>query len=197
MSDGVSVRAFAKQVGLSHVRIGQLLQAGKLPQNADGTIPLAAGLDAYNAFKSAPRNVGGRPRKDGGAVAKKTKSKSKAVADESRTPIEEVDRANGARQAEAVNVNSAMNKAKLAETTFKARLRELEYKLKSGELVEKTAVAAEGRWLAEQVKAKLMAIPPRISSLCEGRIAREIEEIITDAINGALREMQKCEYTKS
>lgn len=195
MSDGVSVRAFAKQVGLSHVRIGQLIEAGKLPQNADGTIPLAQGLDAFNAYKSAPRNVGGRPRKDGGTVARKSKAKS--AAKEDRTPIEEIDKAKGARQAEAVNVNSAMNKARLAETTFKARLRELEYKLKSGELVEKTAVAAEGRWLAEQVKAKLMAIPPRISSLCEGRVAREIEEIITDAINGALREMQKCEYTKS
>lgn len=193
MSDGVSVRAFAKQVGLSHVRIGQLIQAGKIPQNADGTIPLADGLNAFNAFKSAPRNVGGRPRKDGKEVAKKTKTKAAA---KERTPIEDVDAAQGARQAEAVNVNSAMNKARLAETTFKARLRELEYKLKSGELEEKTAVAAEGRWLAEQLKAKLMAIPPRISSLCEGRVAREIEEIITDALNGALKELQKCEYTK-
>lgn len=195
MGEGVSVRAFAKQVGLSHVRIGQLIAAGKIPQNADGTIPLADGLNAYNAFKAAPRNVGGRPRKGGGEVAKKAKSKTAAVKE--RTPIEDVDAAQGMRQAEAVNVNSAMNKARLAETTFKARLRELEYKLKSGELVEKTAVAAEGRWLAEQLKAKLMAIPPRIASLCEGRVAREIEEIITDALNGALKELQKCDYTKS
>ena len=190
MSDGVSVRAFAKQVGVSHVRIGELVKAGRIPQNADGSIPLAEGLKVYEEMKSAPRNKGGRPRKDG-----KPPKGSPVAAATDRTPIEQVDAANGARQAEAVNVNSAMNKARLAETTFKARLRELEYKLKSGELVEKTAVAAEAQWVAEQVKAKLMAIPPRISSLCEGRIAREIEEIITDAINGALRELQKCKYT--
>lgn len=192
MSEGVSVREFAKQVGLSHVRVLQLAKAGAIPRNADGSIPLAEGMEAYNAMKTGPRNKGGRPRKDG-----KPPKGSPVVEETTRTPIEQVDAANGARQAEAVNVNSAMNKAKLAETTFKARLRELEYKLKSGELVEKTAVAAEGRWLAEQLKAKLMAIPPRISSLCEGRVAREIEEIITDALNGALKELQKCEYTKS
>ena len=192
MGENVSIRAFAKQIGLSHVRVLQLAEAGSIPRNADGSIPLAEGIAAYDSIKAAPRNKGGRPRKDG------TQPKSKAAAkDTGRTPIEQIDAVNGARQAEAVNVNSAMNKARLAETTFKARLRELEYKLKSGELVEKTAVAAEGRWLAEQLKAKLMAIPPRISSLCEGRIAREIEEIITDALNGALKELQKCEYTKS
>lgn len=192
MAEGVSVREFAKQVGVSHIRIRQLIEAGKIPQHKDGSVPLAEGLQAFQSYKAAPRNKGGRPRKDG----KPPKgSPEKAATD--RTPIEQVDAMNGARQAEAVNVNSAMNKAKLAETTFKARLRELEYKLKSGELVEKTAVAAEGRWLAEQLKAKLLAIPPRISSLCEGRIAREIEEIITDALNGALKELQKCEYTKS
>lgn len=192
MSDGVSVRAFAKQVGVSHVRIGELVKAGRIPQNADGSIPLAQGLKVYGEMKTAPRNKGGRPRKDG----KPPKGAPEKAATD-RTPIEQVDAANSVKQAEAVNVNSAMNKARLAETTFKARLRELEYKLKSGELVEKTAVAAEAQWVAEQVKAKLMAIPPRISSLCEGRIAREIEEIITDAINGALRELQKCKYTEN
>ena len=99
------------------------------------------------------------------------------------------------RAKEAVTINAAINKAKLADKTYQARLRELDYKTKSGELLEKSAVEAEAQWLAEQVKAKLMAIPPRISSMCEGRIAREIEEIITDAINNALKELQKCKYT--
>jgi hypothetical protein len=39
-----------------------------------------------------------------------------------------------------------------------------------------------------------MAIPPRVSSMCEGRIARDIEEIISDAINDALKDLQKVEY---
>lgn len=98
------------------------------------------------------------------------------------------------RKDDVVNINSALNKAKLAEKTYQARLRELEYKLKSGELVEKTTVATEAEWLATQIKSKLMAIPPRISTLCEGRLSRDIEEILTDALNDAMKELQKCKY---
>lgn len=99
------------------------------------------------------------------------------------------------RKDEAVNINSALNKAKLAEKTYQARMRELEYKLKVGELVEKSEVANEAEWLATQIKSKLMAIPPRISTLCEGRLSRDIEEIIADALNDALKELQKCKYS--
>ena len=178
---GVSIREFGRQVGVSHVTVQKLIKAGTLPQDSDGTIPLEKGLQAYRAYKEAPRDKGGRPRK--GESPKQHK------------PIEEVDAEREQRSEQAVNMNAAMNKAKLADTTFKAKIRELEFKFKAGELLDKNEVAAEAQWLAEQVKSKLLAIPPRISSLCEGRIAREIEEIVTDAINQALAELQKCKYT--
>ena len=88
------------------------------------------------------------------------------------------------------DLNIAMNKAKLAEKTYQARLKELEFKLKSGELLEKDAVAHEAQQLASKIKNKLLSIPPRVSAMCEGRVARDIEEIITDAINDALKELQ-------
>lgn len=175
MADGVSVREFAKQIGKSHVWVLKLLKAGKLPRNSDGTIPLEAGLNTYNQMN------GEAPGSPNPVQVK-------------RPPVnfEEKQR----QTQEAVSVNAALKKAQLAEKTFNARLRELEYKMKSGELLEKDSVSHEAQWLAEQVRAKLMAIPPRISSMCEGRLAREIEEIITDAISGALKELQKCKYTE-
>lgn len=179
---GVSIREFGRQVGVSHVTVQKLIKSGALPKNADGTIPLEAGLKAYRAYKNAPRDKGGRPRK--GEEPKK------------RTPIEVVDAERSQRSEQAVNMNAAMNKAKLADTTFKAKIRELEFKFRAGELLDRSDVAAEAQWLAEQVKSKLLAIPPRISSLCEGRVAREIEEIVTDSINQALAELQKCKYIK-
>jgi hypothetical protein len=170
--------------------IHRLIKRGVIKMNEEGKIPLAQGLADFHAYDNAPKDKGGRPKKGEG---KKTMGKAKAKTKEpsSFSPI-----GGEAQREEAVNVNSAMRKASLAEKTFKAKLRELEYKLKSGELVERTAVADEAQWLAEQVKAKLLAIPPRISSMCEGRVAREIEEIVTDAINGALKELQKCKYTE-
>lgn len=181
----VSVREFARHVGRDQALILRLIKNGVIPRNEDGTIPLAEGLAAFNAYDTAPKNKGGRPKKGEEKKVKKAKTKT-APPD---TSIE-----NDEKRSEAISINAKLRKANLAEKTFKAKLRELEYKVKSGELLEKTAVTAEAQWLAEQVKSKLLAIPPRISSMCEGRLAREIEEIITDAINSALKELQKCKY---
>ncbi len=198
--DGVTVREFASQIGKSHVWVLKLLKEGQLPRNADGSIPLEKGLKAYDEYLKAPKNRRGRPSKDSPKIEvepkyKQPKIKPKAKSEKQHTPIEEFEAEKEKRTEEAVNVNAAMRKAKLAEKTYQARLKELEFKLKAGDLVEKVEVAKEAQWLAEQVKSKLLTIPPRISSMCEGRIAREIEEIITDAINNALAELQKCKYT--
>lgn len=216
MNDGVTVREFARQIGKSHVWVLKLVNEGILPRYTDGNIPLEAGLKAYEAYMAEPKAKRGRPPKS--AAKKSTKpetqnpqpdktidfyeAKAKQESQPPQVDIPNIENTpevsssdKAARAKEAVTVNAAINKAKLANQTFQARLRELDYKTKSGELLEKAEVAKEAQWLAEQVKSKLMAIPPRISSMCEGRIAREIEEIITDAINNALKELQKCKYT--
>lgn len=179
----VTVREFARQVGRDQALILRLAKKGVIPRNDDGTIPLAAGLAAFQAYDDAPKNKGGRPKK-GEEKIKKTATKKQSPPPDKAEQTEK-----------AVSINTKLNQAKLAEKTFNAKLKELDFRLKSGELLEKNAVVAECQWLAEQVKSKLLAIPPRISSLCEGRIARDIEEIFTDAINDALRELQKCKYT--
>lgn len=202
MTDGVSISEFAREIGISRTMVQKLIKSGILPQYTDGTIPIEAGLKKYEEYKAAPKSKGGRPTK--------TEQKAKAETKKAPRPIEhpakvdmpqEIDTeappevTTTSRAKETVSINTALNKAKLASTTYQAKLREVELKARTGELLEKAAVVAEAQWLAEQVKAKLLAIPPRISSMCEGRMAREIEEIITDSINNALKELQKCKYT--
>lgn len=224
--DGVTVREFGRQIGKSHVWVLKLIKSGDLPRNADGTIPLDAGLKAFADYVSAPKKPKGRPKSNptktddsqharGRGRPRKEKPDQtekrprgrprKAPAVEmpiempDETPVDNPVSDKAAeilsRKDEAVSVNSSLNKVKLADMTFKAKTRELEYKEKAGDLIKKDDVAKEAQWLAEQVKSKLLAIPPRISTLCEGRVSREIEEIISDAINDALRELQKCKYT--
>lgn len=183
----VTIREFAKQVGRSHELIRKLVNRGIVPLNDVGKIPLAEGLEAFRVYDEGPKQKAGRPRK--GEVRIKPEKVVRPPRTATPKPEEKPVNVEDAR-----NVHAAMNKAKLADTTYKARIRELEFKLKSGELLPKSEVIAEAQWLAEQVKAKLMAIPPRISSMCEGRPAREIEEIITDSLNSALKEFQKCKY---
>lgn len=215
--DGVTVREFGRQIGKSHVWVLKLIQSGALPRNADGTIPLDAGLKAFADYVAAPKKPKGRPktstktedtqptrgrgrpRKEKPVQTKKRKPgrPPKNTVEEiqiAEPPLEESEKILAGKDA-SVQDAIKTNRAKAVETVFKAKLRQLEYQTKSGELLDKVEVAKEAQWLAEQVKSKLMAIPPRISTLCEGRVSREIEEIITDALNDALRELQKCKYT--
>ena len=205
MSDSVGVKEFARLIGRSHVSVYKFLKQGRLPRNPDGSIPIEEGMAAYSAIMTSPPERGGRGKKATRVYGEGAEANVKMSADRDvevpvdereRTPIEDVVARGADRAKEAVNMNAAMTKAKLADTTYKARIRELEYKFKAGELLDKTAVEQEAQWLAEQVKSKLLAIPPRVSAMCEGRIAREIEEVLTDAINGALAELQKCKYVK-
>lgn len=163
----VSARDLAQRLGVSHTQIYKLVKAGILQKDADGQMPLEESVKKYKAHVD-------------GLSAKRRQA----------PPVDDVRVAEGGD-----SVTVAFNKAKLAEKTYQARLKELDYKVRTGELLERDKVDAEAAWLADKVKQKLMAIPPRVSSMCEGRIARDIEEIIADAINDALKDLQKVKYT--
>ena len=209
-NDGVSKISFANTVGCSESLIRRLTARGTIPMNPDKTIPLQAGIKAYEEHKRTARSGVGfnqvarrNPRpKDAEPKAKakakttpKAKPKSEPIIEEA--PAMDEVTTNDANYQDTIeksaSIANAMNKAKLAEKTYQAKLKEIEYRFKSGELLEKSAVEVEARNLAEKVKAALLAIPPRVSSMCEGRLARDIEDILLTAINDALKDLQRLE----
>ena len=136
------------------------------------SIPLEAGFKAYDK------------------IVKETEAKRRkveALPDDDNAPMA------GAMN-KAMNVTEAFNKARLAEKTYQAKLKELEYKLKHGELVERTRVIEDAQATGALLREQLMSIPVRYSGLCEGRTARDIEEILEGAINDALKALQKSEF---
>ena len=175
MQSGVSIREFARQVGKSEGMIRKLIKQGKLPRNEDGSIPIKEGFTAYDKYAKA--------------VDAKKKKTVVALPDNDDAPM-------ASAMNKAMNVTEAFNKARLAEKTYQAKLKELEYKLKHGELVERDKVEADAQATGSLVREQLMSIPVRFSGLCEGRTARDIEEILEDAINDALKALQKSEFIK-
>lgn len=192
-TDGVSVRAFAQQVGRSHVAILKRIKAGDIPRNADGTIPLAEGLKAFAAFEKRSPAKKAAPKK---APAKPAATKPKAVAKKApassvKTIDDEPDDTLAPTVGEASAVATAYNKAKLAEKTYQAKLKELEFKLRKREIIPRSEVEEQVEALAVKVRGKLLAVPARVAVMCEGRPAREIEDIFATAIDEALADMQK------
>ena len=181
--DTVTRRALADEIGKSHVWVVKLIKEGVIPVNDDGSIPHRAALEAYAAWKE------GRPDKAGVAAPKRRgrppkKQNQKNTEQESRPVVmADID--------EAVNVGMSYNKAKAADKTYSAQLKGLEYKKRKGELVEKKEVEQLAMALAEKVRGKLMTVGVRIAGLCEGRTAREIEELIDTEINAAMADLRK------
>ena len=172
--ESVSISEFARQVGKSAQWISKKSRDGTIPRTADGKIPLKAGLKAYDKMlkqQEAIKAIRGTP--------KKSESDDEELSDAT---------------AKTMSVTKALNKARLAEKTYQAKLKELEYKLRSGELVEVEKVRQDAQAVASALRENLMSIPVRISGLCEGRPSREIEEIIESAINDAMIQFQKTDF---
>lgn len=185
---GVSLREFAAACGKSHVWVKNKCDAGLIPRYDDGSIPLDEGLAAFKAITPATL---GRPKK--GEVRKPEPKREPVII---KAPPREVASAEAPGQATGANFAQAFNKAKLAEKTYIAKMRELEYRQKLGELVERSEVEADAAAVGAALREKLLAIGPSISSKCEGQSARVIEGIIEDAINNALGLLKKSEFTK-
>lgn len=191
--DGVSVRAFAQQIGISHVAVLKRLKSGSLPRNEDGTIPLAAGLAAYaESTKGKPARKTAAAKKP---ATKKAPAKPKAAPKKQAAPVAAIDDEPGDNLAPAIGeasaVATAYNKAKLAEKTYQAKLKELDFKLRKRELIPRSEVEEQVEALAVKVRGKLLAVPVRVAVMCEGRPAREIEDIFATALDEALADMQR------
>jgi phage terminase Nu1 subunit (DNA packaging protein) len=201
--ESIGVREFARQVGCSHVLILNLIKAGKMPQNDDGSIPLDAGLVAYEnrKKKKEPKEKDPKKKKPAPKKRKSTKKIKELPDDDPPEDGEELtDTATKLTSEKLINardITTQFNKARLAEKTYQAKLREIEYKLKKGELVTRADVEADASAVAAEVRERLSSIPVRISALCEHQPARKIEEVMTDAIQDALISFSKSKFVKA
>ena len=171
--DSVSISEFARQVGKSAAWISKKSRDGTIPRTKDGKIPLKAGFVAFDRMQKKEETV--------------KAIRGKKVSSDDAEPLSD-------STADAMNVTAALNKARLAEKTYQAKLKEIEYRIRKGELVERETVSKDAQMVASALRERFMSIPVRISGLCEGRTAREIEEIFEDAINDAMTQFQKSEF---
>lgn len=196
MSDeALSQRKFAELIGRSHVYINKLVKAGKLATDASGKIPIDAGLKAIEASKQ-PGYEENRAHAERQRQKSNPKSSAKAKGKQAESisiPADD-DVLPSTGTVSVDKVAAAFNRARLAEKTYEAKLKELSYKEKQGHLIQKEAVMADAANTAEELRGKLFSIAPRIAPLCEGKTAREIEGLIESEINSALTALKKSRF---
>lgn len=196
MSKLLSQREFAKEIGRSHVWVSKLVKSGKLPV-IDGKIPLEAGLKAYKDSQQlgyeANREHGQKQREE--AAKKENKPVSTPKQQDHAISLPDDDEPLPTTSSlTSDKVTAAFNRARLAEKTFMAKLKELDFKEKQGLLIPKDQVEQDAAAIAEELRGLLFAIGPRIAPICEGKPAREIEVIIEEAINDSLTSLKKSRF---
>lgn len=193
MSELLSQRQFAERIGRSNVWVSKLVKQGKLPV-INGKIPLDQGIIAYEASQRLGydnnREYNEQQRQKNGKQnpVKPARPVEPATLPDDDEPLPST----GSISVD--KVAAAFNKARLAEKTYQAKLKELDYKEKQGHLLPKEAVEADAAAVAEELRGLLFAISPRIAPLCEGKPARQIEAIIEEAINDALAALKKSRF---
>lgn len=186
MSKHVSQREFARRIGRSHVWVNRLVHEGRLPSNERGQIPLSEGLEAWRHSQQPGDDI----RREAAA-----KQRAKAASQKKKSTSEQLPNVEVPTSGPTVaRVNEAYNRARLAEKTYQAKLRELEYKEASGELIPAGEVEDDASKTGAEVRERLMALPPRVAAICEGKQAREIERIIEEAINETLTALQRSRF---
>lgn len=203
----VSKAEFARHVGVSRPAVTKMVNNGRIPVRADGKINLEEAVVAYEGSKQIGREVsadngrkGGRGNTSGQekpkkAAPKKKPAKTKPVSPPTPEPEpdDEPITATGITQQ---NLAAQFNKAKLAEKTYQAKLKEIEYKKVRGELLDRDEVAADARATAEDVRGKLFAIAPKLAPQVVDKTPREAQRMIEDAINKALAGFHTSRFAK-
>lgn len=201
----VSKAEFARHIGVSRPAVSKMVNAGRIPVRDDGKINLEEAVVAYEGSKQIGREVsadngrkGGRGNTSGEAKPKpKTKTKKtepkKSVPVPDDTEDDEPITATGINQQ---NLAAQFNKAKLAEKTYQAKLKEIEYKKARGELLDIDEVRADAKATAEDVRGKLFAIAPKLAPQVVDKTPREAQRMIEEAINKALAAFHSSRFSK-
>lgn len=202
----VSKAEFARHVGVSRPAVTKMVNQGRIPVRADGKINLEEAVVAYEGSKQIGREVsaengrkGGRGNTSGEAKQKTKKSEPKKSAPKKSAVTSDDDEDDEPITATGINqqnLAAQFNKAKLAEKTYQAKLKEIEYKKARGELLDIDEVREDAKATAEDVRGKLMAIAPRLAPQIVDKTPREAQRMIEESINNALTAFHSSRFAK-
>ena len=84
-----------------------------------------------------------------------------------------------------------LNSAKAYYTAVLAKEEKIKLDALERSLIPVEEVDADAEKVGNLIRSKLTTLPSRVSTMCEGRTARDIEEILSDEINNALEELHE------
>ena len=188
MQKKISVKEGAKIAGTSVQYIYKLIKEKKIKtsKRSGETVIDRSGLKKFLKLNKDPSKSGQR------AWAKRQKGKgpkkaAKELYEDEDEGTEEED-----------SIHKTLAKARIAKEAVNARIRDLEFKRLSGELIEVEKVIEINRSIDTIVKTKFSALPNRLASrILNLRSAAKAQAILEEEVNLILKELYELRNSES
>lgn len=186
---GLSIRAFALEIGKSDNWVARRVRDGRIPRNDDKSIPLEEGKKAVALLLKQDE---AKKKK----TAVKKMMKSELIAEDLPDDDEPGESDDVKIAMTAAEVVKAFNEARMEEKRAQAELKKLELEIKRGDFVSVAEVKADATAVAAVVRERVLSMPSRFAGLCEGRPQREIEAVLEDAARDILAVFEKSKFVE-
>ncbi len=177
---GLSIRAYAKQKGVSDTAVHKAIKSGRIPVEADGTIDPAKANVAWERNTSPAQQ---RKPEPVNPVPTPTPVHPQPIRQPSQRSTEQ-----DAGPSMAGMPNYQMSRA--VRETYNAKLTRLDYEERTGKLLNAEDVAKEAFALARRVRDRLLNIPSRMASVLASETdSKTIEAMLSQELRIALEEL--------
>lgn len=187
-SDAISQLKLATTLGVSRVQVRRLIEKGFFILDENNKLSLS---QAREAFVNYQKDIGNKKLNKVKAQSHKLLNEInlKDVSDSDIENFKEV----YSRWVSNVEIDpmTVLNSAKAYLAAIQAKQEKIKLDELEGRVFSIDVINRDAKKCGELIRTKLMTIPARVATLCEGRTARDIEDIINNEINKALEELQK------
>ena len=178
---GISIRAYAKARGVSHVAVLKAAKAGRIPLEPDGTIDPAKADAAWQRSTDPARGKGK-------ARTAPATEKLRPVADAALGSVRETLKEQGL----PAGGNVTLVQARTAHEIAKAHLARLRLQRMKGELVDRARATALVFRLAREERDSWLNWPARVAALIAAELgveAHAVQKLIETHVRGHLAEL--------
>lgn len=184
---GMSIRAYARQRGVTEGAVRKAIKSGRIPAEPDGTIDPVQADVAWERNTSPAQQPKPEPPPQIRAVPQPVREMpSMPVRPTMRAPSSDPEQGAGNPAVPNYQTSRAIRE------TYNAKLTRLDYEERMGKLLKAEEVAADAYETARRVRDRLLGIPSRMSAVLASETdSKSIERLLDQELRIALEELSR------
>ena len=186
---------FARQIGVSAPRLNKLIKQGLIPSFPHDIEAARVEFAATRLADSEHKRDWAKKQKELAKEGKHFNQKANRKPKNKENETEPSDVLESLIPDDNITITRMYNKARAKEKTYAAMLRELEYKIQSGEFIHINDVREDAEKTTQAIRAGLSSLPSRLAPrMLHRENLAEIQTIIETCVDEMIRDFRKGKY---